>query len=556
MNDISPAPAATLAAPTLTAAEATVAALLAHGLDTIYALPGVHNDVLFDALFKASDRIRTVHTRHEQGAAYMALGAALATGRTQAYSVVPGPGMLNSAAALLTAYGTNAPVLALIGHIPQAAIGRMLGYLHEVRDQAGILERLVDFHAHIRTPAEAPGLVAAAIAAMRRGRPGPAALECAIDTWGIREAVPAAAVAPSPAAPLDAGAIGAAANRLGDARRPLIVAGGGAQDASAEVSELSRLLQAPVLAFRRGRGVLDARNPLSVTLPLGHEEWAKADVVLAIGTHLHIPFNQWGVDDDLAVIRLDADPEEPARFKAPAVALIGDAKPILRALIERLPQRNRPSRHDEMVARQAKLRERLTRLGPLFAFLDAIRAALPEEGILVEDVTQMAFAARVAFPVYRPRTYISPGYQDNLGWGFATALGVADARRDVPVLALCGDGGFMFTANELATAVRHRIPLVTVVFADSAFGNVRRNQEERYGNRLIACDLANPDFVRFAESFGAIGERARTPNELGAALSRAFARHAGPTLIEVPVGPLPSPWEFIRLPRVRGSQRP
>ena len=148
----------------MTTAESTVAALIAHGLDTIYALPGVHNDALFDALFKASDRIRTVHTRHEQGAAYMALGAALATGRTQAYSVVPGPGLLNSSAALLTAYGTNAPVLALIGHIPQAAIGRMLGHLHEIRDQAGIIERLVDFYARIHTPAQAPGLVAAAIA--------------------------------------------------------------------------------------------------------------------------------------------------------------------------------------------------------------------------------------------------------------------------------------------------------------------------------------------------------------------------------------------------------
>src|SRR5258707_5484877 len=120
----------------MTTAEATVAALIAHGLDTIYALPGVHNDVLFDALFMASDRIRTVHTRHEQGAAYMALGAALATGRVQAYSVVPGPGLLNSSAALLTAYGTNAPVLALIGHIPQSAIGRMLGHLHETPDHA------------------------------------------------------------------------------------------------------------------------------------------------------------------------------------------------------------------------------------------------------------------------------------------------------------------------------------------------------------------------------------------------------------------------------------
>jgi acetolactate synthase-1/2/3 large subunit len=543
----------------MTTADATVAALIAHGLDTVYALPGVHNDALFDALFKAADRIRTVHTRHEQGAAYMALGAALATGRTQAYSVVPGPGLLNSSAALLTAYGTNAPVLALIGHIPQAAIGRMLGHLHEIRDQAGIIERLVDFYARIHSPAQAPGLVAAAIASMRSGRPGPAALECAIDVWGLSGPAPVSKPpAPAAAAPIDEDAIRAAAKRLGGAARPLIVAGGGAQDATAEVTELSRLLQAPVLAFRRGRGVLDARDPLSVTLPLGHELWAKADAVIGIGTHLHIPFNQWGVDDDLAVIRLDADPEEPARFHQPAVALVGDAKPILRRLIDLIPQHNqaRPSRREDMAARQAKFRQELTRLGPLLGFLDAIRAALPEDGILVEEVTQMGFAARVAYPVYRPRTYISPGYQDNLGWGLATALGVQNARRDVPVLSISGDGGFMFTASELATAIRHRIPLTTVIFADGAFGNVRRNQEERYGNRLIASDLANPDFVRFAESFGAAAERARTPPELAAALARAFKRGDGPTLIEVPVGPLPSPWEFIRLPRVRGRSRP
>jgi acetolactate synthase-1/2/3 large subunit len=552
-------PAVSSPAVSMTTAEATVAALIAHGLDTIYALPGVHNDALFDALFKAADRLRTVHTRHEQGAAYMALGAALATGRTQAYSVVPGPGLLNSSAALLTAYGTNAPVLALIGHIPQAAIGRMLGHLHEIRDQAGIIERLVDYYARIETPAQAAGLVAAAIASMGHGRPGPAALECAIDVWGLRAPVPAnAPPAPLPPVPLDEDAIRAAAKRLGGAARPLIVVGGGAQDAAAEVTALSRLLQAPVLAFRRGRGVLDARDPLSVTLPIGHEQWAKADVVLGIGTHLHIPLNQWGVDEDLAVIRLDADPLEPARIQPPAVALVGDAKPILRRLIDLIPQHNpaRPSRHDDMARRQAKFREELTRLGPLLGFLDAIRAALPEDGILVEEVTQMGFAARVAYPVYRPRTYISPGYQDNLGWGFATALGVQDARRDVPVLAISGDGGFMFTANELATAIRHRIPLTTVVFADGAFGNVRRNQEERYGNRLIACDLANPDFVRFAESFGAAAERARTPAELAAALARAFKRRDGPTLIEVPVGPMPSPWEFLRLPRVRGRSRP
>src|SRR3954453_5950013 len=141
--------------PQMTTAEAIVASLIAHGLDTIYALPGVQNDHLFDALFKASDRIRTIHTRHEQGAAYMALGAALATGKPQAYAVVPGPGLLNSGAALLTAYGMNAPVLALIGQIREAAIGKGFGHLHEIRDQAGIIKRLVDHYAHIAAPADA-----------------------------------------------------------------------------------------------------------------------------------------------------------------------------------------------------------------------------------------------------------------------------------------------------------------------------------------------------------------------------------------------------------------
>src|SRR6266511_1510524 len=182
------------AAVRMTTAEATVGALIAHGIDTIYALPGVHNDPLFDALFQAADRIRTVHTRHEQGAAYMALGAALATGKPQAYTVVPGPGLLNSAAALLTAYGMNAPVLALIGQIAQAAIGRGIGHLHEIRDQAGIIARLVDFSARIRTPAEAAPFVAEAMRSMFTGRPGPAALECAIDVWG--KSAPVAPIAP------------------------------------------------------------------------------------------------------------------------------------------------------------------------------------------------------------------------------------------------------------------------------------------------------------------------------------------------------------------------
>jgi acetolactate synthase I/II/III large subunit len=537
----------------MTTAEATVSAMIAHGIDTIYALPGVHNDHLFDALFKAKDRIRTVHARHEQGAGYMALGAALATGKPQAYAVVPGPGLLNSATALLTAHGTNAPVLALVGQIAQAAIGRGYGHLHEIRDQAGIISRIVDFTARINDPSEAAPLVSAAFRAMRSGRPGPAVLECAMDMWG-KSGAAAAPVPPEPTTepPIDEGAIAAAADILAAARRVLIVTGGGAQDASAEVTALSQTLQAPVLAFRRGRGVLDGRSPFSVTLPLGRELWGEADAVLGIGTRLFYGFHQWGVDDNLKIVRIDADPQEPARFQKPAAALIGDAAPILRRLIAALAGHKRASRHDEMIERQAKWRHRLEKIGPQIGFLQAIRDALGEDGILVEDITQMGFAARVAYPVYKPRTFISPGFQDPLGWGYATALGVQDARRDVPVVAICGDGGFMFTATELATAVHHRIPLTAIVFNDDAFGNVRRIQEERYGNRLIASDLTNPNFVRFAESFGAAAERARNPQELRAALDRSLKRRDQPTLIEVPVGPLPSPWEFINMPKVRG----
>jgi acetolactate synthase-1/2/3 large subunit len=205
-----------------------------------------------------------------------------------------------------------------------------------------------------------------------------------------------------------------------------------------------------------------------------------------------------------------------------------------------------------MEDRQAQMSRRLAKLAPQIGFLDAIRAELPEDGIFVDEVTQIGFAARLLLPVHKPRTFLSPGYQDNLGWGFATALGAQHARRDVPVLSISGDGGFLFTSNELATAVRHRIPLTCVVFNDGAFGNVRRIQEEQYGNRMIANDLSNPDFVRYGQSFGAEAERARNPQELRAALRRAFKRRDGPTLIEVPVGPMPSPWEFIHMPRVRG----
>jgi acetolactate synthase-1/2/3 large subunit len=546
----------TKAAPAeMTAAEAVVATLVAHGLDTVYALPGLQNDPLFDALFRFSDRLRTIHTRHEQGAGYMALGAALATGKPAAYAVVPGPGFLNSAAAMLTAYAMNAPVLALIGQIPHADIGRGLGHLHEIRDQTGIIKRLVDHVARIARPHDASRATALALRAMQMGRPGPVAIECAMDIWSRSAPVAVQQPLPIPPPKIDSAAIRRAAKRLGAARRVLIVCGGGAQDAAEEVTALSKMLQAPVLGFRRGRGVLDSRDPLSVTLPLGRDLWGEADAVLAVGTRLLWPITHWGIDRDLAIVRVDADREEHNRLQKPAVALTGDAKPILEALIAELPAHNpkRASRDAEMRERQAIWRKRMEKLSPQIAFLDAIRAELPEDGIFVDEVTQIGFAARLLFPVYRPRTFLSPGYQDPLGWGFATALGAQHARPDVPVVAISGDGGFLFTATELATAMRHKIPLVTIVFNDFGYGNVRRIQQERYGNRQIGTDLHNPDFVAFAKSFDAAAERAATPEDLRAALRRALRRRDVPTVIEVRLGAMPSPWEFIFMDKIRGK---
>lgn len=541
--------------PLMSGGDAVVRSVLAHGISTIYCLPGVQSDHLFNAMFDAGDALSVVHTRHEQGAAYMALGAALATGKPAAYAVVPGPGFLNSAAALLTAYSMNAPVLALVGQIPHADIGRGLGHLHEIRDQTGIIKRLVDHAALIAKPQDASRVTALALRAMRVGRPGPAAVECAMDVWSQSAPVSIQDALPIPPPKIDTAAIRRVAKRLGAAKRPMIVCGGGAQDAATEVTALSAMLQAPVLGYRRGRGVLDSRDPLSVTLPLGRDLWGEADVVLAVGTRLLAPIRQWGIDRELAVIRVDADPREHDRLHKPALALTGDAKPILQHLVAELPAHNmkRASRKAEMAERQATWRKRLAKLAPQIAFLEAIRTELPEDGIFVDEVTQVGFAARLVFPVYKPRTFLSPGYQDPLGWGFATALGAQHARPDVPVVAISGDGGFLFTATELATAMHHRIPLVTIVFNDGAFGNVRRIQQERYGNRLMGSDLTNPDFVAFARSFGAEAARATTPEDLRGALRRALAQRDVLTVIEVPVGPLPSPWEFIFMEKIRGK---
>jgi acetolactate synthase-1/2/3 large subunit len=339
---------------------------------------------------------------------------------------------------------------------------------------------------------------------------------------------------------------------LGQAEKPLILVGSGADDAGNELLAVAEMLQAPVVSVQNGRGVISDSHYLALHGPGGHRLWAEADVVLGVGTRMQRPLTQWGTDSALKIIRIDVDPVEFGRIQPPTLAITADARPALAALREALPAHNKPraSREAELSALKEEFDEGFAQIKPQYEYIQALREALPAEGILVDEMTQVGYAARYSFPVYHARGLITSNYQGTLGYGFATALGVKVANPDKPVLSINGDGGFMFTVQELSTAVLHKIGLVSVVFADGAYGNVLRMQKEMYGGRVIATELRNPDFVKLAERFGAAGARANDAGELQRAVSAAFRRE-GPTVIEVPVGPMTDPRSFTNLPRVR-----
>ena len=539
---------------TLTTAQTVVSMLEVNGIDTLFCLPGVQNDPFFDALYDRTNAIRPIHARHEQACAYMALGYAMAAGKPSAYVVVPGPGFLNTTAALSTAYAVNAPVLALTGQIQQSMIGRNVGLLHELPDQLAIMRGLTKWADRIPSPNAAPGLVNEAFRRLLSGRQRPVALECAMDTWARRapvELIGTAAMADP--CPVDEDAIERAAKLLGGAQRPMIVVGGGAQGAGEFVQRIAEMLDAPVMTGRMGQGVIDGRHRLSITSPAGYQFWGEADVVLAVGTRLQPQQQNWGIDDTLKIIRIDADSEELDRQRKPEIGIVGDATATLRVLADRLARHNmkRNGRAEQVAEIKAASTKKIRDLlAPQIAYLEAMRKALPEDGILVDELTQMGYAARFAWPTYRPRTFLSPGYQGTLGWGYATSLGAKIAKPDSAVLSISGDGGFMFTAMEMATAAQHGIGVVAVVFSDGAFGNVKRIQQQSFNNRTIATDLRNPDFVKLAESFGIDAVRVGSPDELGAAISRGIAKGA-PLLIDCPVGQFPDPWSLVTLPRIR-----
>jgi len=537
----------------MTGGGALVEMLCRHGVDTLFALPGVQNDALFVALYDAGEKIRVIHPRHEQAAAYMAFGYARASGKVGAYAVVPGPGLLNTTAALATAYACNSPVLCISGQIPSNLIGRGFGLLHEIPDQLSILKGLTKWASRINHPSETGKLVNEAFRQLGDGRPRPVALEMPLDIMALESELALPVVEAPPPAPVpDPELIAQAAKLLAAAKQPMIYVGSGAAAASAELLALAERLQAPVVTYTGGKGILSDRHYLAQNLLAGHDLWRATDVVLAVGTRFNQPQTRWGLDSEIKVIRIDLDPVEITRVARPTIGIVADAKEALAALNAALPAGDAASRRTELDALKAKTMARLEdTLGPQCEYLAAIRAELPDEGIYVEDLTQVGYVGRLAFPVYAPRTYIHSGYQGTLGFSYATALGAKMACPDRPVVSISGDGGFMYNVQELATAALHGIDVIAIVFADGAYGNVRRMQKNDYGNRLIGVDLLNPNFPKMADSYGIAGVRATSPDALRRELAAALKRR-GPSLIEVPVGEMPDPWPTLIMPRVRG----
>jgi acetolactate synthase-1/2/3 large subunit len=549
----------------MTGGDALARQLAREGVRHIFGVPGVQLDYAVDGLARlpSSEKIAYWNTRHEQATSYMADGYARSTGRIGVCMVVPGPGLLNALAGVSTAYACSSRVLCISGQIPSSVIGRGLGLLHEIPDQSRILQSLTKWSACATDPRQVPGLVHEAVRQLRSGRPRPVGLEIPPDvlqatTDDIELLEPV--TLDEPLIP-DSELVVRGARLLASAERPAIYAGGGvvAGDAGQALRDLAEMLQCPVVMSPNGRGALDDRHPLALTWLAGRAALAEADLVLGVGSRFLTGQEPITLAPDARCILLNAEPNDLSEPRRPEVAILSDAALGLVALCDELrgalvTGMRRPWLDLDYVRRWAE--DLQSQIEPQYSWVRSLRASLPEDGILVNEFTQVGYMSQAAFPVYYPRTYISPGYQGTLGYGFPTALGARVANPKTAVLSISGDGGFGWALPELSTARKFGIGLVTVVFNDQAYGNVRRAQVEQFGGRIFGSELLNPDFVELAESFGVRGARATTPGELEGLLRETLGASAEPVLIDVPVGVMPQPFRRLRespLPMVRAT---
>jgi acetolactate synthase I/II/III large subunit len=534
-----------MAATPMTGGEALVRSLYQEGVRVVFGLPGVQLYGVMAAL-RDEPRIRFVNTRHEQATSFMADGYARAGGSFGTALVVPGPGLLNAMSGLSTAYSASSPVLMISGQVPRDSIGKDVGLLHEVNDQQECIRPVTKWRRRVLQVADVPAAVREAVIQLRSGRPRPVEIEMPPETMedeGLVELLPPVEVRPQVPSGRD---LDRAVEALLAARRPLIYAGGGVHLSGAHeaLGQVAEHLQAGVAQSAEGKGAVSDHNSLSLGAALWRESALRAhvqeaDVVLAVGSRLA----QVTFKPGTRIVQIDADEQEIGRNHKDTLGLVGDARATLEALLERLraaaaPRTSRKAEHEALRARTAAENT----MEPNASIIKSLRAGAPENTILVAGMTQIGYYSRPFWPVYEPRTYLSSSYSGNLGYAYPVALGAKVARPDRPVVSVSGDGGFLFNAQELSTAARHRINVVAVVFNDSSYGNVARDLDESWGGQYGA-ELQNPDFMKLADAFGVAGLRAKAPTEVGR-LVREAVELDRPALVEVPVGRMNRPAFF------------
>jgi len=536
----------------LSGGEALAKSLVGEGVDVVFGIPGIQTYGIVSAI-RDEPGIRMITTRHEQASTYMADGYARASGKPGVALVVPGVGLYNAASGLANAYARSTPVLLIAGQIPRRAIGRNRGAVHEIADQAGAVRSVTKWQGQAFRPSEVPDAVLEAFRQLRTGRPRPVLLEIPPEAGVEREEVELRSSAQAPRIVPDSEALQEAARVIAKSRLPLIYAGGGVarSDAEAALVRLAEATNIPVITSSGGKGAISDSHPLSYGScfsPRGerqemnqlYEVMQSADVVIGIGARFSLGFP---ANQGATLVNINIDDTELAVHHPNTIALHGDAGETIRALLLLLIQEgagDRPSPAEAVSAARNLIAYYDIRLRePQYPALEAMRRGVPGDAFVVWDVTQFGYYARTHWQVNHPKTYIDSGYSFNLGYAFPTAMGVKVARPDRPVVCMTGDGGFMFNSSEISTAIRYGISVVVVVFNNDSYGNVARDLSEAFGG-AYETDLHNPDFVKFAESFGAVGMRADGLMDLERLIPLALERQ-GPVIIDVPFGEMSAP---------------
>jgi acetolactate synthase-1/2/3 large subunit len=529
---------------TQTCGEALVSLLEHYGVELVFGIPGVHTVELYRGL--AASGLRHVTPRHEQGAGFMADGYARVAAKPGVCFIITGPGMTNIATAMAQAYADSIPMLVISSVNTTRQLGGGTGRLHELPSQRDVFAGLTAFSHTLLNADELPQVLARAFAVFATARPRPVHIEIPLDVIVAPAHTMTSGVAVLPAKPAGAPvALDEATALLASARRPLILAGGGAVESASELRALAERLQAPVALTINAKGLLPRGHDLSIgstqSLAATRALVCEADVVLAVGTELGETDYDVVFDNGFAIngklIRIDIDSQQVMRNFPPDVAIAADAKLVLAALDHRLATRPLAPREADWGAPRVRAVRAAVAAGydaPIrsqAALFETVLDTLPD-AIVVGDSTRPVYAGNFVFEAAAPRSWFnsSTGY-GTLGYGLPAAIGARLASGNRPVICLIGDGGLQFTLPELASAVEAAVPVIVLLWNNSGYAEIKRYMVDR-DIEPIGVDIYTPDFLALARGFGCCAASANTPGQLANELKQAAGRRV-PTLIEI-----------------------